>query len=75
MCNTDVHSTSRAKHITIKKQLDIEKVIRCNFFNEPNDSNKTVQKFYNPKTWWKKTREKIKIDDERLVKEIVKEID
>ena len=79
VCNVNVHRASFVKHLRSKKHLEnlaqIEMIIPDWLFKEEQSPiKKKIQKVYNPKTLQQLARQKIKMNDEELDKEIAKKM-
>ena len=76
ICNVDVHRASYVKHLRSKKHLEKEKqnelIILEWLFKEPIEYN--IEKIYNTKTLKQVGRDKVKIDDKELNKELAKKM-
>ena len=73
ICDTNVHKSSIAKHLRSIKHLENQSIIPNNFFNENiSSSSKINTKKYNPLKLSDLARDKIKLNDRELNKEIAK---
>ena len=72
ICNVDVHRASYAKHLRSKKHLDIEMIIPDRLFQEPVENK--IEKINNPKSLKQLARNEIKVDDEKLNKELARKM-
>ena len=72
ICNVVVHRASYAKHFRSKKRLEIEMIIPERLFQESIENK--PNKVYNPEPLREKCREKIRIDDKQLNKELAEKM-
>ena len=77
ICNVNVHRASFVKHLRSKNYLENieqnEMIIPVWLFKEERSPiKKKIQKVYNPKTLQQLARQKIKMNDKELDKEIAK---
>ena len=72
--NVDVHRASYSKHLRSKKHLNNKKqnemIIPEWFFQEPIENK--IKKIYNPKSLKQIARDKIRLDDKKLNKELAR---
>ena len=76
ICNFDVHRAFYAKHLRSKKHLEneklIEKILPECLFQEPVENK--INKINNSKSLKQTARDKIKLDDKQLNKELSKKM-
>ena len=76
VCNVDVHRASYMKHLRIKKHIENIKqndmIIPEWLFKEPVENK--IKKIYNPRSLKQIARNKIKLDDKQLNKELSKKM-
>ena len=76
ICNVDVHRASYIKHLRSKKHLENIKrndmIIPEWLFLEPVENK--IKKIYNPKSLQQLARNKIKLDDKQLNKELARKM-
>ena len=75
ICNTNVHKSSITKYLRSIKHQENQLIIPYNFFNENlSSSSKISTKKYNPLKLSDLARDKIKLNDRELNKEIVEKM-
>ena len=76
VCNIDVHRASYVKHMRSKKHLENKKqdemIIPERLFKEPIENKNN--KIYNPKSLKQIARDKIKLNDKQINKELAKKM-
>ena len=70
LCNIEVHRASYQKHLSSKMHSSNEMIIPNYFFNETSVTPQKITKKYNRKPLKELSRNKIKIDDKQLHKEL-----
>ena len=75
ICDINIHKSSIAKHLRSIKQLENQSIIPSYFFNEnPFSSSKLNTKKYNPPKLSDLARDKMKLNDRELNKELARKM-
>ena len=79
ICNIDVHRASMQEHLGSRKHLKNEKqnemvILEWLFRDDQAPFKNKIKRVYNRKTLKQITKEKIKINDEELEKELAKKL-